>query len=55
MLGDQAVGKTSIIKNYTRGIFELKQPSTIGIDYMSKAITIGGRQAVLELWDTAGQ
>lgn len=26
MLGDQGVGKTSIIKSYTRGIFELKQP-----------------------------
>ena len=61
-LGDRSVGKTSIIKRFTRDEFteknnvqrEIVQP-TIGIEYMFKTLSYRGRKYRLELWDTAGQ
>ena len=66
-LGDQGVGKTSIIKRFMLDsfdennsvIFISKPPSnfqaTIGVDLISKNITVDGKTVRLNLWDTAGQ
>eukprot|EP01138_Halocafeteria_seosinensis_P001272 gb/GECG01001305.1/.p1 GENE.gb/GECG01001305.1/~~gb/GECG01001305.1/.p1 ORF type:complete len:286 (+),score=27.67 gb/GECG01001305.1/:1-858(+) len=54
-LGDQAVGKTSIIKNFMYGVFENTYQATIGIDFLSKTMYLDDRTVRLQLWDTAGQ
>ncbi len=54
-LGDQGVGKSSIIQRYIQDSFNLDQSPTIGIDFSIKNIQIGEQTYKLHLWDTAGQ
>ena len=55
LLGDTAVGKTSILLKYTDGYFPEMYVSTIGVEYKSKKININGNEINLQIWDTAGQ
>lgn len=58
MLGNSAVGKTSILNRYTwngQGIYQLSHTPTIGIDFKTKTIELGNSTLKLQLWDTAGQ
>ena len=54
-IGEQAVGKTSILRRYVENKFMKHHLSTIGIDYLSKTIKIKGKEIKLKIWDTAGQ
>jgi Ras-related protein Rab-6A len=54
-LGDQGVGKTSIITMFMFGTFEANYKATIGIDFLSKTMYLEDRTLRLQLWDTAGQ
>ncbi|KRX02396.1 P-loop containing nucleoside triphosphate hydrolase [Pseudocohnilembus persalinus] len=54
-LGDQSVGKTSIINRYMFDTFDGKNQPTVGIDFISKSLYFEDRQIRLQLWDTAGQ
>ncbi|XP_035207384.1 ras-related protein Rab-27A-like [Stegodyphus dumicola] len=64
-LGDSGVGKTSVLCQYTSGVFNKKFISTVGIDFSEKRVVyrsqhsegIAGRsqRVHLQLWDTAGQ
>eukprot|EP01017_Pseudomicrothorax_dubius_P049374 TRINITY_DN9171_c0_g1_i1.p1 TRINITY_DN9171_c0_g1~~TRINITY_DN9171_c0_g1_i1.p1 ORF type:complete len:257 (-),score=56.26 TRINITY_DN9171_c0_g1_i1:152-922(-) len=54
-LGDQGVGKTSIINRYISNTFDPRIHSTVGVDFISKTLTINDRNVKLHLWDTAGQ
>lgn len=54
-LGDQGVGKTSIIKRFIFDNFDENNSATIGVDLISKNITVEGKTVRLNLWDTAGQ
>ena len=55
-LGDSGVGKTSIIKRFISGKFDMKTISTIGFGTFSKEITLkNGTKIKLCLIDTAGQ
>jgi small GTP-binding protein len=55
-LGDSGVGKTSIIKRFISGKFDMKTISTIGFGNFSKEITLkNGTKIKLSLIDTAGQ
>lgn len=54
-LGDQSVGKTSIITRFMYGTFDTAYQATIGVDFLSKTIHIDDRPIRLQLWDTAGQ
>ena len=59
MLGDCAVGKTSLIQNYIRKNISQVYKPTIGADFHSKRLEImenGELKSVtLQIWDTAGQ
>lgn len=59
MLGDCAVGKTSIIQNYIRKNISQVYKPTIGADFHSKRMEIMDgdelKQVTLQIWDTAGQ
>ncbi|EGR26932.1 ras oncogene family protein, putative [Ichthyophthirius multifiliis] len=54
-LGDQAVGKTSIINRFMFDTFDGKDHPTVGIDFISKTLYYEDRTIRLQLWDTAGQ
>jgi len=54
-LGDQSVGKTSIITRFMYNSFDSTYQATIGIDFLSKTIYLEDRTIRLQLWDTAGQ
>jgi Ras-related protein Rab-32 len=47
VVGDIAVGKTSVIRKYVQGIFDENYKATIGVDFFSKDN--------LQLWDISGQ
>mmetsp|Transcript_70087 Transcript_70087/g.131018 ORF Transcript_70087/g.131018 Transcript_70087/m.131018 type:complete len:214 (-) Transcript_70087:39-680(-) len=54
-LGEQAVGKTSIITRFMYDTFDNNYQATIGIDFLSKTMYLEDRTVRLQLWDTAGQ
>ena len=54
-LGDQSVGKTSIINRFIYDTFEDVYQATIGIDFLSKPVYVDDKTIRLQLWDTAGQ
>ena len=54
-LGDQSVGKTSIIHRFKYGQFEDNYNATIGIDFLASKMFIEDRIITFNLWDTAGQ
>ncbi|KAL0471387.1 GTP-binding protein ryh1 [Neurospora crassa] len=59
-LGEQSVGKTSLITRFMYDSFDNMYQATIGIDFLSKACStptmyLEDRTVRLQLWDTAGQ
>jgi len=54
-LGDQGVGKSSILNRFAQDKFEPNYQATIGLDFHSKNITIENTSIRLLLYDTAGQ
>jgi len=54
-LGDESVGKTSIITRFMYEHFDDTYQATIGIDFLSKTLYLEDRVVRLQLWDTAGQ
>lgn len=54
-LGEQSVGKTSIITRFMYDSFDSTYQATIGIDFLSKTMYLDDRTVRLQLWDTAGQ
>ena len=54
-LGDQYVGKSSILNRFYQDKFEPDYQATIGLDFHSKNVEINGNSVRLLLYDTAGQ
>ncbi|MFX1449448.1 MAG: Rab family GTPase [Promethearchaeota archaeon] len=55
MLGDEAVGKTSIIVQHVEKRFEESYKMTIGTDISAKLMEIDGQNIYLLIWDIGGQ
>lgn len=55
ILGDQGVGKTSLLTRFMYESFEENYLSTVGIDFCSKTMYLEDRTIRLQIWDTAGQ
>lgn len=55
LLGQQNVGKTSIISNYLSGRFSDHTPNSTGASYQFKLVSVAGQEVNLQIWDTAGQ
>jgi len=55
IVGNGAVGKSSMIQKYCKGIFTAEYKKTIGVDFLEKRICVNGEDVRLMLWDTAGQ
>ena len=55
IVGNGAVGKSSMIQRYCKGIFTKDYKKTIGVDFLERQIDVDGEDVRLMLWDTAGQ
>ena len=55
IVGNGAVGKSSMIQRYSRGTFTKSYKKTIGVDFLEKQLRTRGEDVRLMLWDTAGQ
>ena len=55
MVGDSMVGKTSIVRQYCKGVFETNVTSTVGAYFVTKVTSEDHQGICLHIWDTAGQ
>jgi len=55
ILGDSGVGKSCLLGQYVNKKFNESYKSTVGADFLTREVVIGGQHVVLQLWDTAGQ
>lgn len=56
LLGDSTVGKSSLLKRFTDGMYSDAADPTVGVDFYARALGIEpGVKIKLQLWDTAGQ
>ncbi|MFO7618779.1 MAG: Rab family GTPase [Thermoplasmata archaeon] len=55
MLGNPAVGKTSLVRKYVDNMFDEKYLTTIGAHPTKREIVLGGDKIILMIWDLAGQ
>jgi len=55
LLGEGAVGKTSLVLRYVENKFNDKHLTTLQASFLNKKLNIGGRRVNLAIWDTAGQ
>ncbi|XP_068015021.1 ras-related protein Rab-39B-like [Melanerpes formicivorus] len=56
MLGDSTVGKSSLLRRYTEGVFLDAINQTVGVDFHVQFVELEpGLRVKLQFWDTAGQ
>jgi small GTP-binding protein len=55
VVGEGAVGKTSLVKRFVDRIFTRDMKSTIGLDFSSKVLKVDGVEKILQIWDLGGQ
>ena len=60
VMGDGAVGKTSLINRFCKDGFGQSYKQTIGIDFFNKKVTLGAQSqtpvhVTLQIWDIGGQ
>lgn len=55
ILGDHAVGKTSLMLRFTNDVFTENHLNTLGIDFKTKNIKHKEHDFQLQIWDSAGQ
>lgn len=55
VVGNGAVGKSSLIQRYCKGVFTAEYKKTIGVDFLERQLSLRGEDVRLMLWDTAGQ
>lgn len=55
LIGDSAVGKSSLLARFTRNEFNLESKSTIGVEFATRSIPVDGKTIKAQIWDTAGQ
>lgn len=55
MLGASAVGKTSLVRRFVKGIFRDEYVTTIGVQIEKKTVDVAGESVNLILWDVNGE
>lgn len=55
LLGEQGVGKSSIVLRFSANVWDRFTESTIGASFMSKLLLVDGVPIKFQIWDTAGQ
>ncbi len=55
IVGDKAVGKSSIVRRFVENKFSLDYRSTLGLNVLSHSIRFYGNEVYFSLWDLGGQ
>lgn len=55
IIGDSGVGKSNIMTRYLKNEFRTDSKSTVGVEFGTKKLSVGGIDTKLQIWDTAGQ
>lgn len=55
ILGNANVGKTSLVRQYCEGKFEVSRVSTLGADFQTKTVALPRGTVKLSIWDMGGQ
>ncbi|XP_027726423.1 ras-related protein Rab-5C [Vombatus ursinus] len=55
LLGESAVGKSSLVLRFVKGQFHEYQESTIGAAFLTQTVCLDDTTVKFEIWDTAGQ
>lgn len=55
LIGDGAVGKTSLVRRYMEGKFTIDYLPTIGTQIYTKTLGLAGTEIKLVIWDISGQ
>ena len=56
LIGDENVGKTSVLNRFNYNKFRIEYICTIGVDYCVKSLVLDNKTTVdLQIWDTCGQ
>lgn len=55
LLGEAAVGKSSLVLRFVSDEFQENKEPTIGAAFLTQRCSIGDRTIKFEIWDTAGQ
>ncbi|XP_052757818.1 ras-related protein Rab-5B isoform X2 [Galleria mellonella] len=55
LLGESAVGKSSLVLRFVKGQFHEYQESTIGAAFLTQTVCLDDITVKFEIWDTAGQ
>merc|ERR1719249_6525 len=55
LLGDAAVGKSSVVGRFVKNEFLDFQQPTIGAAFLTQTVNLATHKVKFEIWDTAGQ
>lgn len=55
LIGNSAVGKSSLLLRFSDNIFNESFLPTIGVDFKIRTFELSGKTVKLQIWDTAGQ
>mmetsp|Transcript_21361 Transcript_21361/g.23863 ORF Transcript_21361/g.23863 Transcript_21361/m.23863 type:complete len:215 (+) Transcript_21361:84-728(+) len=55
IIGDAGTGKSCLLHRFTEHKFKSESTHTIGVEFGSRIIELGGKDIKLQVWDTAGQ
>src|SRR3990167_10866117 len=55
LLGESAVGKSSLVLRFVKGQFLDYQESTIGAAFLTQTVCLNDTTVKFEIWDTAGE
>ncbi|XP_013394287.1 ras-related protein Rab-4B [Lingula anatina] len=55
IIGSAGAGKSCILHQFIENKFKQDSNHTIGVEFGSKVVNVGGKSVKLQIWDTAGQ
>ncbi|CAD8162194.1 unnamed protein product [Paramecium pentaurelia] len=55
LIGNSAVGKSSLLLRFADNVFNESFLPTIGVDFKIRTFDLNGKTVKLQIWDTAGQ
>eukprot|EP01107_Rhizomastix_libera_P018625 TRINITY_DN985_c0_g1_i2.p1 TRINITY_DN985_c0_g1~~TRINITY_DN985_c0_g1_i2.p1 ORF type:complete len:245 (+),score=19.55 TRINITY_DN985_c0_g1_i2:111-737(+) len=55
VIGDASTGKSCMLHRFIENKFKREATHTIGVEFGSKIVEVGGKRVKLQIWDTAGQ
>ena len=55
VIGSAGTGKSCLLHQFIEGRFKEDSSHTIGVEFGSKIVPVGGKTVKLQIWDTAGK